>query len=79
MKKLPDNQKSTTEEFSVTASVGKQYRTKHYNLDAIIAQENSVSSILEHTVEDGKNYSAKFYNLYASMPLFLLSTVYQQN
>ncbi len=29
--------KSVTEEFSVTASDGKQYRIKHYNLDAIIA------------------------------------------
>lgn len=28
---------SVTEEFSVTASDGKNYRTKHYNLDAIIA------------------------------------------
>jgi len=26
-------------------------------------QENSVSSILEHTAEDGKNYKTKFYNL----------------
>lgn len=26
-------------------------------------QENSVSSILEHTAEDGKNYDTKFYNL----------------
>jgi len=26
-------------------------------------QENSVSSILEHTADDGKNYSMKFYNL----------------
>ncbi len=28
---------SATEEFSVTASDGKTYKTKHYNLDAIIA------------------------------------------
>nr|WP_129734514.1 virulence RhuM family protein [Parabacteroides goldsteinii] len=28
---------AVTEEFSVTASDGKNYRTKHYNLDAIIA------------------------------------------
>lgn len=28
---------AVTEEFSVTASDGKTYRTKHYNLDAIIA------------------------------------------
>ena len=31
------NSDSVTEEFSVTASDGKNYRTKHYNLDAIIA------------------------------------------
>jgi hypothetical protein len=28
---------SVTEEFSVTAVDGKNYRVKHYNLDAIIA------------------------------------------
>ncbi|WP_461257864.1 cell filamentation protein Fic [Treponema sp. R80B11-R83G3] len=28
---------SVTEDFSVTASDGKNYHTKHYNLDAIIA------------------------------------------
>ena len=28
---------SVTEDFSVTAADGKNYRTKHYNLDAIIA------------------------------------------
>ena len=26
-------------------------------------QENSVSSILEHTANDGKKYKTKFYNL----------------
>lgn len=31
------NSEAVTEEFSVTASDGKNYRTKHYNLDAIIA------------------------------------------
>ena len=31
------NESSVTEEFSVTASDGKNYKTKHYNLDAIIA------------------------------------------
>lgn len=34
-------EKSVTEEFSATASDGKQYRTKHYNLDAIIAIGNA--------------------------------------
>lgn len=38
-------EKSVTEEFSVTASDGKQYRTKHYNLDAIIAVGYRVNSI----------------------------------
>jgi hypothetical protein len=38
-------EKSVTEEFSVTASDGKQYRTKHYNLDAIIAIGYRVNSI----------------------------------
>jgi hypothetical protein len=31
------NELSVTEDFSVTAADGKNYRTKHYNLDAIIA------------------------------------------
>lgn len=30
------DENSVTEEFSVTASDGKNYKTKHYNLDAII-------------------------------------------
>ncbi|MEA3255543.1 MAG: virulence RhuM family protein [Candidatus Altiarchaeota archaeon] len=38
-------EKSVAEEFSVTASDGKQYRTKHYNLDAIIAVGYRVNSI----------------------------------
>jgi len=38
-------EKSVTEEFSVTASDGKQYRIKHYNLDAIIAIGYRVNSI----------------------------------
>jgi len=35
---------SVTEEFSVTASDGKTYKTKHYNLDAIIAVGYRVNS-----------------------------------
>jgi len=31
------NEKSVIEDFSVTASDGKNYKTKHYNLDGIIA------------------------------------------
>ncbi len=38
-------EKSVAEEFSVTAGDGKQYRTKHYNLDAIIAVGYRVNSI----------------------------------
>jgi len=30
-------EESVSEEYSVTASDGKNYKTKHYNLDAIIA------------------------------------------
>ena len=35
---------SVTEDFSVTASDGKNYFTKHYNLDAIIAVGYRVNS-----------------------------------
>ncbi|WP_202668890.1 RhuM family protein [Culturomica massiliensis] len=31
------DENSVIEEFSVTASDGKRYKTKHYNLDVIIA------------------------------------------
>ena len=31
------NEKSVTEDFSVTANDGKNYKVKHYNLDAIIS------------------------------------------
>jgi hypothetical protein len=31
------NEASVTEEFSATAADGKNYKTRHYNLDAIIA------------------------------------------
>ncbi|MDR1896470.1 MAG: virulence RhuM family protein [Prevotellaceae bacterium] len=42
-KELDEN--SVTEDFSVTASDGKTYRTKHYNLDAIIAVGYRVNSV----------------------------------
>ena len=35
---------SVTEDFSVTASDGKNYKTRHYNLDAIIACGYRVNS-----------------------------------
>ena len=38
------NENSVAEDFSVTASDGKNYRTKHYNLDAIIAVGYRVNS-----------------------------------
>lgn len=41
-KELDEN--SVTEEFSVTASDGKRYKTKHYNLDAIISVGYRVNS-----------------------------------
>lgn len=37
-------EKSVTEEFSATASDGKKYKTKHYNLDAIISVGYRVNS-----------------------------------
>jgi len=38
------NENSVTEDFSVTAADGKNYRTRHYNLDAIIAVGYRVNS-----------------------------------
>ncbi|HEY8781133.1 MAG TPA: RhuM family protein [Mucilaginibacter sp.] len=38
------NENSVTEDFSVTAADGKSYKTKHYNLDAIIATGYRVNS-----------------------------------
>ncbi len=38
------DENSVTEEFSATASDGKTYRTKHYNLDAIIAVGYRINS-----------------------------------
>ena len=38
------DESSVTEEFSVTASDGKTYRTKHYNLDAIISMGYRVNT-----------------------------------
>jgi hypothetical protein len=38
------DENSVTEEFSVTASDGKNYKTKHYNLDAIISVGYRVNS-----------------------------------
>ena len=38
------NENSVTEEYSTTASDGKKYRIKHYNLDAIISIDYRVNS-----------------------------------
>ena len=38
------NENSVTEEYSTTASDGKKYRVKHYNLDAIISIGYRVNS-----------------------------------
>ena len=38
------NENSVTEEFSVTATDGKKYKTKHYNLDAVISVGYRVNS-----------------------------------
>jgi len=38
------NENSVTEDFSVTSADGKSYKTKHYNLDAIIATGYRVNS-----------------------------------
>lgn len=55
------NQKAIAELFGVQ----RPAITKHLiNIfDSGELEENSVSSILEHTAEDGKNYDTKFYNL----------------
>ncbi|MDR2206846.1 MAG: virulence RhuM family protein [Flavobacteriaceae bacterium] len=42
-KELDEN--SVVEEFSVTASDGKKYKTKHYNLDAIISVGYRVNTL----------------------------------
>ncbi|MCP5102111.1 MAG: hypothetical protein GY950_01965 [bacterium] len=55
----------TQEKIAQLFGVQRPAITKH--LKNILAsgelQENSVSSILEHTANDGKKYSTKFYNL----------------
>jgi hypothetical protein len=38
------DEKAVTEDFSATASDGKTYKTKHYNLDAVIAVGYRVNS-----------------------------------
>ena len=45
------NEISVTKDRLVTAADGKNYRTKHYNLDAIIAVEGSAASSFQITWE----------------------------
>jgi hypothetical protein len=49
---------SVVEEFSVTANDGKNYKTKFYNLDAIIAVGYRVNSkqATQFRIEQDKNY-----------------------
>ena len=45
------NEISVTKDLLVTAADGKNYKTKHYNLDAIIAVEGSAASSFQITWE----------------------------
>ena len=55
----------TQERIAVLFGVQRPAITKHLTniFESGELQENSVSSILEHTAEDGKSYKTKFYNL----------------
>ena len=55
----------TQEKIALLFGVQRPAITKHLKniFESGELNENSVSSILEHTAEDGKNYSTKFYNL----------------
>ena len=55
----------TQEKIATLFGVQRPAITKHLKniFESGELQENSVSSILEHTAEDGKKYSTKFYNL----------------
>lgn len=45
---------SVAEEFSVTATDGKNYKTKHYNLDAVISVGYRVNSEERHNSDNGQ-------------------------
>lgn len=62
------DQNLVTEEFSVTAADGKAYKTKHYNLDAIIAVGYRVNShramqFRQWATEQLRNYMIRGYIL----------------
>lgn len=47
------SENSVAEEFSVTATDGKNYKTKHYNLDAVISVGYRVNSEKPHNLDNG--------------------------
>ena len=55
----------TQEKIALLFSVQRPAITKHLRniFESKELKENSVSSILEHTADDGKVYKTKFYNL----------------
>ncbi|RLC10856.1 MAG: hypothetical protein DRI57_19790 [Deltaproteobacteria bacterium] len=55
----------TQKRMAVLFGVQRPAITKHLNniIKEGELEENSVSSILEHTAEDGKTYKTKYYNL----------------
>ncbi len=55
----------TQEKIALLFGVQRPAVTKHLKniFESNELNENSVSSILEHTAEDGKTYKTKFYNL----------------
>jgi len=55
----------TQKQISAVFGVKRPAITKHINniIDSGELEKNSVSSVLEHTAEDGKSYSTVFYNL----------------
>ena len=66
----------TQKQISLLFDIQRSAITKHLNniFKSGELDENSVSSILEHTAEDGKTYKTKFYNLDA-----IISTGYRVN
>ena len=68
-------QDSVTEEFSVTAEDGKNYRVKHYNLDAIIAVGYRDNAYLLH-FRTGLRYGSIFYPIEPCLicrPFFIIT------
>ena len=55
------NQQKIAELFGVQRPAVTKHLKKIFDSNELL--ESAVSSILEHTAEDGKNYNTKFYNL----------------